>query len=230
MIRINQNTIREAIRKNVRLDGRDFLNYRVIKVSKDNFGTCVELGNTVVYVSSKLTLDRIEMQKIVLISDASDKWLLKSIEQCIDMESLMITKEVGWRLELKLQTVQNDGNLLDALVIGILSQLLSIKKFHVTEDLRIVQSEERLPTSLQLLYFPISITLCFIDEHIVLDPISQEMELAKGVYSTIVNEHDEICAFVPIKTMKMDIEQLQSILKLSIEKARDIRNHVRKLK
>ena len=227
MIRINQLTVRDAIDKNVRLDGRDFLNYRNIQIRQDSKGTLIHLGNTIIYVNSNLTLERIDRQKVLLTCDISDRWLLKVVEQCIDLEALMINKHVGWKLEIKLQTIQNDGNMLDAFVIGVLSQLLTIKKLHVNEDLRIIPANERNPISLQLLYYPISITICFIGDHIIVDPVAEEMALSDGIYSVIVNEHEEVCAFVPIKTKKLDFEQLQSMLVLAIEKSRDIRNHVR---
>ena len=227
MIRINQSTLREAIDKNIRLDGRDFLNFRHINIERDPTGTLVQLGHTIIHAASTMTLERMERQKILLICDISERWLLKVIEQCIDLESLMINHNVGWKLEIKLQTIQNDGNLLDAFLMGILAQLLVVKKFHVAEDLRIISASERHPTYLQLLYYPISITVCFIGDHIVLDPIVEEMALASGIYSVIVNEHDEICSFVPLKTKKLDKQQLQDVLKLAIQKAKDIRNYIR---
>eukprot|EP00834_Sanchytrium_tribonematis_P007047 NODE_585_length_5683_cov_0.592586.p4 type:complete len:247 gc:universal NODE_585_length_5683_cov_0.592586:3968-3228(-) len=227
MIRINQQTIASALSNNVRLDGRSLSSYRNIQIQQDANGTLVKLGNTMIYCSSELIYTRIERQRINLQCPLKERWITNVIEKCVDLESLMVTRSIGFELNLQLIPLQNDGNELDAYIIGILAQLLQIKKQHVDENHKLIPANIRNPTLLQLLFDPISITICYINDKIVIDPLKEEELLADGIYSIIVNEHDEICSFVPLKMMKMDPEQVEMMMRLAVEKSKDLRKFVR---
>ena len=230
MIRINQSTIRDCLIKEMRVDGRQLDMYRRIVITNDTKGTLIELGSTIIYVKSVLTLERVEKSRLILECDPSERWMSSVLDQSIDMESLMVNKKVGWIIKVQLVKIQDDGNLNDAYFIGVLANLLTIKKLHVDAKLNILSKDIRNPSQLQLLYYPVSITICLFEDKLIVDPTLEECDLAEGIVAIVVNEHEEVCSFLPLKATILNAAQINDLFTLAIAKASEIRTFVRQYK
>ena len=202
--------MKQALKQGLRVDGRKLKTARSLKINFEAEPGTVEvsLGKTKVLCSvsselgmpsqyrpneGKLSFDFHVANYIKIKKDEIDR-ILSIISngihesQCIDFESLcVLSGEKVWNLTVDINLIENDGNIVDCINIGVICSL----KHHRRPDVSVVGSQitvhsmiDRHPIALKINCIPVCVTLGHID-------ISQVEDISGGK-SNYNNNNDNI--------------------------------------
>ncbi|MEM5766328.1 MAG: exosome complex protein Rrp42 [Candidatus Aenigmatarchaeota archaeon] len=245
----------ELIERGKRVDGREFEEFRKIEivpnVVKNAEGSAaVKFGETEVIAGVKLELgepfpdtpeegilivnaefspiaspdfesgppgeDAIELARIV------DRGIRSS--NCVKLNELCLEpgKKV-WCVFIDIQVINHKGNLLDASALASLVALLNTKipKFE-GEKISRGEFEKKLPVQFK----PINVSVSKIKERFLVDPVLEEEEITEAKLSVSVREDDLICAIQKQGNGELNIEDVEKMINIAIEKSKEIRNLV----
>jgi exosome complex component RRP42 len=245
----------DLIENGKRIDERKFDEFRKIEitpnVSKNAEGSAsVKIGETEVVAGVKLSLgepfadtpnegvlivnaeftplaspdfetgppgeDAIELARIV------DRGIRES--DTLKMEDLCL--EAGkkvWCVFIDICIINHQGNLLDAAALASLVALLNTRIPKIEGETIVVGEYER---QLPVQYKPINITVCKIKDKFLLDPILEEEGVIDAKLSVAVRDDDKVCALQKQGWKELDIEDLKKMIKIAIEKSREIRKMI----
>lgn len=248
----------ESLDKGIRLDGRKPTEYREIKlernVSKNAEGSArVTIGDTELIVGVKLSVETpypdlpdegtmsIGAELLPLSSPefesgppgigaielarVTDRGIRES--NAIDTKKLCIKEgEKVWMIAVDLVSINADGNLFDASALGAVAALQETKfpKF----DGEKVDYAEKTKDKIPLIKIPVSVTVCKIGKHFILDPTEEE-EKAVDARLTVVTEKDgKICAMQKGGEATLTAEDIAEMVDLASDKAKELRKHLEK--
>ncbi|KAJ6750756.1 hypothetical protein OIU85_001306 [Salix viminalis] len=195
--------IETALASNLRIDGRNPLEYRkiIIKFGREDGSSEVQLGQTHVmgFVTEFSPMadpsfepghpgeSAVELGRIV------DRGLRDS--RAVDTESLcVLSGKLVWAIRIDLHIVDNGGNLIDAANIAALAALLTFRRPECTlggddgQEVIVHPPEEREPLPLIVHHLPVAITFAFLGSEgkLVVDPThSEEAVMAGRMIATI---------------------------------------------
>jgi len=160
--------------------------------------------------------DAVELARIV------DRGIRES--KCIKMEDLCIEPEKKvWCVFIDIHIINHQGNLIDAAALASIVALLNAKIPKLDGE-KIIRNEfER---KLPVRYEPITVTVCKIEDKFLIDPILEEENMVEVKLTVAVRDDDKVCALQKQGTKELDIEDLEEMIKIAMEKSKEIRKMV----
>lgn len=243
--------ILQGLKLDTRSDLRRLTETRSLKVILSQGQSLLNLGKTCVLskVSAEIVKPRINAPtegifnfsvRISQMSGSSNDsfkenllshWIERTFKKArvLDTEGLCILAgEKVWGISVDAKVLDDDGNLRDALMLGIMTALLGFVRPDVTVsgiDCVVHNPDEKLPIPLSIHHIPIPVTFAFFKQNdfsaVVVDPTAEEESLADGKMTMVVNCHEEVCAF---SSEGLDIDPItfQKCLNLALEKSKSI--------
>ncbi|KAJ3428148.1 exosome complex component rrp45 [Anaeramoeba flamelloides] len=249
--------LQQAIKTGHRVDNRSTDEYRKLKIEfGEKYGqVIVHLGKTKVLcdvtanivkpfqnrpyegfvrvfvtlspISSRfLSVDDRPKEDIIEISSMIDKGIRES--SAVDLESLCIeTHQKVWEVVCKLQVIDDDGNIPDAVNIATMLGLMHFRLPQISfenEKCIIHTKEEKELIPLSIHHLPICVTIGFFEQGglLIIDPNLLEERSIDGRLSIMVNTHEEICSIQKGGGTPLTIKQLLYCTQLAFSKANDI--------
>ncbi|MCZ7356492.1 MAG: exosome complex protein Rrp42 [Candidatus Methanoperedens sp.] len=153
--------------------------------------------------------DAIELARVV------DRGIRES--QSIDLSKLCITPgEKVWMVFIDVHVLDDGGNIMDAASLGSVAALLTAKlpnkRFDLGED-----------TDVPMREVPVSVTAVEIGGAIMLDPSLDEESIAGTKLTVTSNQDGAISAMQKSGVHPLTTEQINYIVDIAIEKAKEIR-------
>ena len=150
--------------------------------------------------------------------------------EMIDLEKLVIIpgKKV-WMLNIDIYPIDDDGNLIDASAIGVVSALLStqLPKAEIIDeekgDVEIIK-EEKWPLPINSI--PVTLTFSKIGKYVILDPTSLEENVALGRFTISITQGNKICSIQKGESGGFKIEDIKLAIDIAKRKAPEIQNIV----
>ncbi len=152
---------------------------------------------------------------------------IRSAEMIKLDELAIIPGELVWMINIDIYAIDDDGNLIDASMIGAVAALMSgyLPKIEIIDEEKgkvEVISEEKYPIPLQNL--PITFTFAKIRDFMVLDPNHIEENIMDSRLTIALNSQNEICAIQKGEGGGFKFEDIQLAKDIVLKKADSIRN------
>jgi len=142
----------------------------------------------------------------------------------IDFKSLCIKKnEAAWAVIIDVYSMNDDGNLADAIGLCALAALKDAKFPKYDEKSKKVIYEERTNKGISLKEMPIPITVIKIKDKILVDPSLDEEECADARLTITTLEDGRVCALQKGEREPLTIEDVEKMIDLSIKKGKELR-------
>lgn len=247
----------KGLEQDLRFDGRKALDWRKIEVeygiSKNAEGSArVKFGDTEVLAGVKLSIgtpysDRPDEGALMVEAELSPMSSpefeagppdIKAIElarvvdrgireaKTVDMKKMCITKgEKCWMVSIDVVTINDAGNLLDASSLAALAALKDTKIPKLEDG--VVQYGQSTKESLPLEKEPIAVTILKIGNHFIVDPLVEEEENFDAKL-TVTTTDGTICAMQKGGNGTISIEDVEKMVDISLDKAKDIRKQLTK--
>lgn len=153
--------------------------------------------------------DAIELARVV------DRGIRES--QAIDLSKLCITPgEKVWMVFIDVHVLDDGGNIMDAASLGAVAALLTAKlpnkRFDLGDDVNVPMRD-----------VPVSVTAVEIGGSIMLDPSLDEQSIAGTRLTVTSNQEGNISAMQKSGVYPLTTEQINYIVDIAIEKAKEIR-------
>ncbi|MBS3171519.1 exosome complex protein Rrp42 [Candidatus Woesearchaeota archaeon] len=147
----------------------------------------------------------------------------------IDFKSLCIKKEEkAWAVVIDVYSMNDEGNLADAIGLCALAALKDAKFPKYDEKNQKVVYEERTNKGLTLKELPIPITIVKIKDKILVDPILEEEEAADSRLTVTTLEDGRVCAMQKGGKEPLTAEEVDKMIELSIKKGKELRKVLEK--
>lgn len=254
--------IKNLLKKNKRLDGRELEEYR--KDIKIEYGVSdanaegsakVRIGDTEVIAGVKMevmapypdlpdkgsiainvellplsspdfesgppSVEAIELARAVV-----DRGIRES--DALDLKSLCIKKgEKVWMFAIDIYSLNNDGNLADAIGLAALAALKDAKypKYDAKEDK--IDYKEKSDKKVILKELPIAVTVLKIDDKFIVDPTLEEEEAADAKFTATTIEDGRICALQKGGRASLTAEDIEKMLDIATKKGKELRKYLK---
>ncbi|KAH0794400.1 exosome complex component RRP45A isoform X1 [Histomonas meleagridis] len=210
-----------------RVDGRQPQETRYFRIEFSTNSAVVHLGKTLVTCTTTISQEKpdddrpSEGRHVISISSphkldysfqADTVYQLRAAlhhTRALDLESLVIKiGELVWNLKSDIVIQNNDGGLIEACHLALVSSLLSTK-LPGPRGLR----------AIVIHHLPIAITFGFLEAHLIfVDPTLKESSVLKGFLTIFANAQGEICAIhknggLPVR---------QNVIDIAVDKAFEI--------
>ena len=145
----------------------------------------------------------------------------------VDLQKLCITKgEKVWVLFVDIYPINDEGNLFDAAHLAALAALQDTRFPGYDAKNGKVLYDEKTSKKLPLASLPLSVTVCKIGEHLLVDPVTAE-ELSLDARLTVASLEDgTICALQKGGATPFKREEIERAVDLAITKAKELRKHL----
>jgi exosome complex component RRP42 len=166
------------------------------------------------FESGPPSIQAIELARVV------DRGIRES--EAIDAKKLCIEEgEKVWSVMIDLTPINDAGNLFD---ISALSALAAIKsaKFPKLEG-ETINYMEKTKNSLPLQREPISVTVCKIGKHFIVDPISEEEKVIDARLTVAVGEDGKLYALQKGGEVPLAQEEILEMVDIAVEKTKELR-------
>lgn len=146
--------------------------------------------------------------------------------KAIDSKKLCITegKQV-WSVLIDICTINDCGNLFDACSIATLAAIKDARlpKTEVKDDQITIDYTQKTKEALPLKKMPIGITICKIDDKLIVDPSLVEEKLVDSRLTVTSTEEGAICALQKGGDGVLSAEEIEQMMDLAVKKAKEIR-------
>jgi exosome complex component RRP42 len=166
------------------------------------------------FESGPPSIEAIELARVV------DRGIRES--RAVDFDKLCLEKgEKVWSVMIDLAPINDAGNLFDA---AALSALAAIKntKFPKLEDDKI-NYLEKTKESLPLQKQPISVTVCRIGRHFIVDPATEEEKVIDARLTVAVGEDGKLYALQKGGETPLTEEEILQMVDIAVEKTKELR-------
>ena len=248
--------IQDYLDKQLHLDGRGLQDYREVTVetgiSKSAEGSArVRIGETHVLAGVKMAVEKpypdspdkgnlmvnVELtpmsspefetgppgEQAVELARVIDRGIRES--EAIDTKQLVIESgEKVWAVMIDIVTINDAGNLLDAAGMAALAALKNAK--FPAYDGEKVDYMTKTKKSLPMLREPLPITLLKVGKHIIVDPLPEEEKLMDARLTVTTTEKGNICALQKGGRVPLQIEDVQQMVKIALEKAKFLKTKI----
>ena len=248
----------ETLNKGIRLDGRKATEYREVKLERSPFKNAegsakVTIGDTELIAGVKLALETpypdlpdegtmavgaellplsnpdfesgppgieaIELARVV------DRGIRES--GTIDTKKLCIKAgEKVWMIYIDIVTVNVDGNLFDASALAAMAALQETVFPKLVDEK--VDYGEKTKEKLPLSKAPVSITVCKIGDHLIIDPTNEEEQVIDARLTVASLKDGTICAMQKGGNYPLTVEDINKMVDLALDKAKELRKHLEK--
>jgi exosome complex component RRP42 len=251
---IERERIAELVSRNERIDGRDLLSYREIKVETGTIeraqgSALVSIGDTKVLAAVKASLGKpyadtpnegMLVVNVDLVPFTSQKFergldensveLARIVDRglrganAVDLSKLcLVPGEKAFAIYLDVCALNNNGNLVDALVLAC-SKALSEAKLPRYEveggEVKEVKGEfTRLPVK----NLPVSVTTVKLGERLVVDPLLVEENLADTKISILIDQRGNTCGIQKSGVGLMATDAAKEAMRIARERAADLK-------
>lgn len=248
----------ETLDKGIRLDGRNATEYRDIKlernVIKNAEGSAkVTIGETELIVGVKMSVESpypdmpnegtmsvgAELLPLsnpdfesgppgiqaIELARVTDRGIRES--KTIDTKKLCIKEgEKVWMVAVDIVSINDAGNLFDASALASMAALQEtvLPKFDGEKIDYSQKSKEKLHISKS----PVSITVCKIGKHYIVDPTTEEEEVVDARLTVVTEKDGTICAMQKGGDSPLVSEDIEKMVDLAIDKAKELRKHLEK--
>lgn len=169
------------------------------------------------------------IRSVELARAVVDRGLRES--KAIDFKSLCIKKEEkAWVVIIDVYSMNDDGNLADAIGLAALAALKDAKFPKYDEKNGKVLYAERTTKGISLKELPIPITVIKIKDKLLVDPTLEEEEAADARLTVTTLEDGRVCALQKGEKEPLTIEDIEKMIDLSIKKGKELRKILEKTK
>jgi len=140
----------------------------------------------------------------------------------IDFKQLCIKEgEKVWLILIDVVTLNDAGNLFDASALAAIAavQDMAFPKF----DGEKVDYKEKSSKKLKLKHIPLSVTICKIGDHFIVDPTSDEEKMIDARLSVATLEDGTLCAMQKGGEDELTAEDIMKMIEIGIEKGKELR-------
>ena len=170
-----------------------------------------------------------DIKAIELARAVADRGLRES--GAIDFKSLCIKKgEKAWMVIIDIYSLNDEGNLADAMGLCALAALKDAKFPKYDEKTDKIIYEERTNKGITIKELPIAITLIKIKDKILVDPTLEEESCIEARLTITTIEDGRVCALQKGGHAPLSIEEIDNMVELATKKAKELRKHLEKLK
>jgi len=246
-----------SLRENTRIDGRRREDFREIVVEYGISGSAegsarVRIGGTEVLAGVKISvekpypdtpdqgnlmvnaellplsnpnfepgppgIDSIELARVV------DRGIRES--KAIDSKKLCIESgEKVWMVSIDICSINDEGNLFDASALATIAAIQDavFPEYDGTSVDYKHLSDKKLPLD----KIPISITVLKVGDQIIVDPTKEEEESISARLTVASTENGELCAMQKGGDMPLTTEEIQTMVELALDKAKELRSKLK---
>jgi len=163
------------------------------------------------------TIEGIELARSVV-----DRGIRESC--CIDFKKLCIKRgEKCWITIVDVYSVNNDGNLSDAIGLAALAALKDAKFPKYDEKTELINYMEKTKKKLELSELPIPITIIKIRDKFIIDPCLEEEECMDARLTVTTVESGDIVALQKGGEVPLTEEDIYKMIELGTEKGKELR-------
>lgn len=143
----------------------------------------------------------------------------------IDFKKLSITEgEACWIISIDICTLNDAGNLVDASALGAVAALQDMK-FPKLEDKKVVFSEKT-DKRLKLTCLPITVNVCKIGSHFIIDPTIEEEQNIDARLSVCTLDNGDLCALQKGGDEPLTIEEIGKIIDIASAEGKELRKNL----
>lgn len=162
--------------------------------------------------------DAVELARVV------DRGIRES--KSIEMEKLVITPgEKVWSVFIDIYIIDNQGNLLDAAALAVLTALHNTRIPKLDTEGKVIREEHE--RKLPIVHKPITVSVCKVGDKLFLDPTKDEESILDAKLSIAVREDDKICAIQKQGGKGIEFDVLEKMVNIAMEKSRELRKLVK---
>lgn len=173
------------------------------------------------FESGPPTIQSIELARAVV-----DRGLRES--QAIDFKKLCIKKgEKMWMVMIDTYSINNDGNLADAIGLAALAAIKDAKFPKYDEKTGKADYSEKTKKSLELKELPIPITVVKIKDKFIVDPTLDEEEAMDARLTVTTVEDGRICAMQKGGEIPLTDDDILKMVDISIKKGKELRKKIK---
>lgn len=115
--------------------------------------------------------------------------------KALDPESLCILSgKYAWKVTTEVAVISDDGNVLDALLNGVVLALLDTRKPLVKLDQSDLSVEDSVQQPLSLAHLPVSFSFTLVEGNIFADGSAAEERVASSRITVTMNVYKELCS------------------------------------
>ena len=145
--------------------------------------------------------------------------------EAIGLKKLCIKKgEKIWMVMIDVYSLNDAGNLSDAIGLCALAALKDAKFPKYDEKNDVIDYKERTKKGLELKYLPVSITVIKIGDKFLVDPTIEEENAMEARLSVTSVDDGRICAVQKGGYATLKPEDIDKMIEISIEKGKELRN------
>ncbi|MBR9691821.1 exosome complex protein Rrp42 [Candidatus Woesearchaeota archaeon] len=167
------------------------------------------------FESGPPSIEAIELSRVV------DRGIRES--KAIDMKKLcLIEGEKAWTVIIDICPINAAGNLFDASALGALAALKNAK-FPKLGEGEVVDYSEKTDEALPLAKMPVSVTVCKIGSHFIIDPTTEEEKVIDARLTVATDEKNQLCALQKGGDYPLTIDDISKMLDIGVEKCNELR-------
>ena len=165
------------------------------------------------------SIDSIELARV------TDRGIRES--GAIDVKKLCIKEgEKVWVVSVDICTINDDGNLFDAVSLAAIAALKDAKFPKYDEEKEMVDYTEKTDESVPLTNIPIGVTVIKIGEHFIVDPNKEEESLIDARLTVTMDENNVISAMQKGGESPISEEDVSKMIDIAMEKSKELRKYL----
>lgn len=166
--------------------------------------------------------------KAVELARVTDRGIREA--KAIDLKALCLEPgEKAWFVTVDIISINDAGNLFDAANLATLAALRTAKFPVVDSETGAIDYKQKTNKSLPLLKQPISVTVYKVNGHLMIDPTSEEERAYEARLTVSVDGQGTISALQKGGEGTFTIKEIDQIIDLAIEKAKELRTVLERL-
>ncbi len=163
--------------------------------------------------------DAIELARVV------DRGIRES--GAIDMKKLCIKKdEKVWMVFVDIQIINHDGNMIDAAALAAITALCNTKLPVYNKKTDMIEYGKKSATKLPVSYKPVAVTFAKIGDTFLVDPNIEEEDVMGARLTVTTKDNGNICALQKGGSEAFSIDEIKTMLDVSIKKGKEIRKMI----
>jgi len=145
--------------------------------------------------------------------------------KCIKLEELCIEPEKKvWCVFIDIHIINHQGNLIDAAALASVVALMNAKIPKLDGEKIIREEFER---QLPVQYKPVTVTVCKVKDKFLIDPTLEDESVIQAKLSVAVRDDGKVCAMQKQGKEELNVEDLEKMIDIAIEKSEEIRKLIR---
>lgn len=160
--------------------------------------------------------------KAIELARVVDRGIRES--KTIDVEKLCIEKgEKVWFVAIDICTINDAGNLLDAASLAAIAALKTAKLPKINED-GTLDYKELSDKKIPLTKVPVEVTVWKIGDHLLIDPLNEEEEVAEARLTVATIEDGSISALQKGEEYPLSVDEIDKMVALGIKVGKKLRS------